>query len=114
MEKSGIEVLLKLLLRPSIALTIEGMSIALHNTLVLKSFTQHHSTPSARAFCSSLQDNLEKALTGFTASYGSFLLDSKDSRCLMALLAEFGNKSKDILEDVGRIHREILWQIALI
>lgn len=137
-EKSGIEALLKLLLRPSIAQSSEGMSIALHSTLVFKSFTQHHSTPLARAFCSSLRDNLKKALTGFVATSGSFLLDprltpdsgifsslfiiefllflaaSKDSRWLTALLTEFGNESKDILEDIGRIHREILWQIALL
>ncbi|PPS03519.1 hypothetical protein GOBAR_AA17153 [Gossypium barbadense] len=137
-EKSGIEALLKLLLRPSIVQSSEGMSIALHSTVVFKGFTQHHSAPLARAFCSSLREHLKKALTGFSTVSGSFLLDpsvmpddgifsplfliefllflaaSKDNCWVSALLAGFGNGSKDVLEDIGRVHREILWQIALL
>ena len=44
-EKTVIEALLKLLLRPSITQSSEGMSIALHSTMVFKSFSQHHSAP---------------------------------------------------------------------
>ncbi|KAE8669140.1 hypothetical protein F3Y22_tig00112254pilonHSYRG00083 [Hibiscus syriacus] len=137
-EKSGIDALLKLLLRPSIVKSSEGMSIALHSTMVFKGFTQHHSAPLARAFCSSLGEHLKKALTGFGSASGSFLLDpklipddgifsplflvefllflaaSKDNRWVSALLAELGNGSKDVLEDIGCVHREILWQIALL
>ncbi|KAF8377410.1 hypothetical protein HHK36_030787 [Tetracentron sinense] len=137
-EKKGIEALLKLLLRPSIVQSSEGMSIALHSTMVFKGFTQHHSAPLALAFCSSLRDHLKKALTGFSSVSGSFLLASrmtpesgilsplfivefllflaasKDNRWVTALLTEFGNGSKDVLEDIGRIHREVLWQIALL
>ncbi|KDO81247.1 hypothetical protein CISIN_1g000014mg [Citrus sinensis] len=137
-EKSGIEALLKLLLRPSIAQSSEGTSIALHSTMVFKGFTQHHSAPLARAFCSALRDHLKKVLARFSAVSGSFLLDprivpdnglfsslflvefllflaaSKDNRWVTALLAEFGNDSKDVLTDIGRVHREILWQIALL
>ncbi|KAK8692361.1 hypothetical protein V6N13_075826 [Hibiscus sabdariffa] len=137
-EKSGIEALLKLLLRPSVVQSSEGMSIALHSTMVFKGFTQHHSAPLARAFCSSLRQHLKKALTGFGAASGSFLLDprvmpddgvfsplflvefllflaaSKDNRWVSALLAELGHGSKDVLEDIGRVHREILWQISLL
>ncbi|XWS25402.1 hypothetical protein CRYUN_Cryun27aG0065300 [Craigia yunnanensis] len=137
-EKSGIEALLKLLLRPSIVQSSEGMSIALHSTMVFKGFTQHHSAPLARAFCSSLREHLKQALTGFGAASGSFLLDprmmpddgvfsplflvdfilslaaSKDNRLVSALLAELGNGSKDVLEDIGHVHREILWQTALL
>ncbi|XP_023545877.1 E3 ubiquitin-protein ligase UPL2-like isoform X2 [Cucurbita pepo subsp. pepo] len=136
-ENSGIEALLKLLLRPSIAQSSNG-TIALHSTMVFKGFTQHHSAPLARAFCSLLRDHLKKALTGFGLISGSFLLDprttpdekiftslflvefllfladSKDNRWVTALLTEFGNESKDVLEDIGRVHREILWQIALL
>ncbi|XWS24002.1 hypothetical protein CRYUN_Cryun28dG0063800 [Craigia yunnanensis] len=137
-EKSGIEALLNLLLRPGIVQSSEGMSIALHSTMVFKGFTQHHSAPLARAFFSSLREHLKKALTGFGAASGSFLLDprlmpddrvfsplfliefllflaaSKDNRWVSALLADLGNGSKDVLEDIGRVHREILWQIALL
>ncbi|XP_007018281.2 PREDICTED: E3 ubiquitin-protein ligase UPL1 [Theobroma cacao] len=137
-EKSGIEALLKLLLRPIIVQSSEGMSIALHSTMVFKGFTQHHSAPLARAFCSSLREHLKKALTGFGAASASFLLDprmmpddgvfsplflvefllflaaSKDNRWISALLTELGNGSKDVLEDIGLVHREILWQIALL
>ncbi|XVF64921.1 hypothetical protein PTKIN_Ptkin09bG0205300 [Pterospermum kingtungense] len=137
-EKSGIEALLKLLLRPSIVQSSEGMSIALHSTMVFKGFAQHHSNALARAFCYSLREHLKKALAGFGAASGSFLLDpkmmpddgvfsplflvefilflaaSKDNRWVSALLAELGNGCKDVLEDIGRIHREILWQTALL
>lgn len=136
-EKSGIDALLKLLLRPSIAQSSEGMAIALHSTMIFKGFTQHHSAPLARAFCSYLRDHLKKALTGFSLVAGSFLLDSKtkldhgvfsslflvefllflaaakENRWISALLTEFGGDSKDVLEDIGKVHREILWQIAL-
>ncbi|XP_042046787.1 E3 ubiquitin-protein ligase UPL2-like [Salvia splendens] len=137
-EKSGIESLLKLLLRPSITQSSEGMSIALHSTMVFKCFTQHHSTPLARAICSSLREHLKETLSRTSASSGSFLLDpraspdplifsslslvefllflaaSKDNRWVTALLTEFGNENKDVLEDIGRIHREVLWQISLL
>ncbi|XP_021743761.1 E3 ubiquitin-protein ligase UPL2-like [Chenopodium quinoa] len=137
-EKSGIDALLKLLLRPSIAQSSEGMAIALHSTMVFKGFTQHHSTPLARTFCSFLRDHLRKALTGFSLVGGSFLLDSKtkldhgvfsslflvefllflaaakENRWISALLTEFGGDNKDVLEDIGRVHRECLWQLALL
>ncbi|KAF8048266.1 hypothetical protein N665_2583s0001, partial [Sinapis alba] len=136
-EKSGIEALLKLLLRPSIAQSSEGVSIALHSTIVFKGFTQHHSASLARAFCSSLRDQVKKALEGLQDLSGIFLLDrklspscgifsslflvefllflaaSKDNRWVTALLSEFANGSKDVLENIGHLHREILWHIAV-
>ncbi|KAG2277081.1 hypothetical protein Bca52824_059636 [Brassica carinata] len=135
-EKSGVEALLKLLLRPSIAQSSEGVSIALHSTIVFKGFTQHHSASLARAFCSSLRDQVKKALEGLQDLSGTFLLDrklspscgifsslflvefllflaaSKDNRWMTALLSEFANGSKDVLENIGHLHREILWHIA--
>ncbi|KAB1206566.1 E3 ubiquitin-protein ligase UPL1 [Morella rubra] len=139
-EKSGIEALLKLLLQPSIAQSFDGMSIALHSTMVFKGFTQNHSAPLplARALCSSLRDHLKKSLMTFGEVSGSFLLDpkitqdaktfssiflvefllflvaSKDNHWASALLTEFENGSKDVLEDIGHAHREVLWQISLL
>ncbi|KAL6511581.1 hypothetical protein OROGR_021178 [Orobanche gracilis] len=137
-EKSGIEAILKLLLRPSITQSSDGMSVALNSTMVFKCFMQHHSTRLARAVCSSLRDHLRVTLTGIAAVTGSFLLDPKvipdpvlfsslslvefvlflaapkDSRWVTALLTEFGNDYKDVVEDIGCIHRESLWQIALL
>ncbi|ONK58274.1 uncharacterized protein A4U43_C09F10490 [Asparagus officinalis] len=137
-EKGGIDSLMKLLLRPSITQSSEGMPIALHSTVVFKGFTQHHSAPLAKAFSSCLRDHLKKALCGFSSASGSFLLApssahdsgafsslfviefllflaaSKDNRWLSALLNEFGDASKVVLEDIGRVHREVLWQIALL
>ncbi|CAA6653418.1 unnamed protein product [Spirodela intermedia] len=137
-EKKGIEALMRLLLRPNIAQSSDGMPIALHSTVVFKGFTQHHSAPLANAFCTSLREHLAKALSGFNSISGSvilspfatsdssifllflllsfffFLAASKDNRWISALLTEFGNGSRDVLEDVGRLHREVLWQIALL
>ncbi|GJN13373.1 hypothetical protein PR202_gb00067 [Eleusine coracana subsp. coracana] len=81
-EKGGLQALLTLLLRPSITQSSGGMPIALHSTMVFKGFTQHHSTPLAH------------------------------NRWMNALLLEFGDASRDILEDIGRVHREVLWQIS--
>ncbi|XP_009379977.2 E3 ubiquitin-protein ligase UPL1 isoform X1 [Musa acuminata AAA Group] len=137
-EKGGIETLLRLLQRPSITQSSDGMPIALHSTVVFKGFTQHHSAPLAHAFSSSLRGHLMKALNEFSSVSGSLLQDtksvqdngifsslfvvefllflaaSKDNRWMSALLTEFGDSSKDVLEDIGRVHREVLWQIALL
>ncbi|KAJ8645550.1 hypothetical protein MRB53_007298 [Persea americana] len=137
-EKTGIEALMKLLLRPGIAQSSEGMTIALRSTDVFKGFTQHHSAPLAQAFCSSLRVHLKKALNTFSLASDSvllvptstserevfsslfvlefilFLAASKDNRWMNALLSEFGNGSKDVLKDIGRVHQEVLWQISLI
>ncbi|THU49759.1 hypothetical protein C4D60_Mb06t12920 [Musa balbisiana] len=137
-EKGGIENLLRLLQRPSITQSSDGMPIALHSTVVFKGFTQHHSAPLARAFSASLREHLKKALNGFSSVSGLslqdtkftqdseifsslfvvefllFLASSKDNRWMSALLTEFGDSSRDVLEDIGCVHREVLWQIAFL
>ncbi|RWW90544.1 hypothetical protein BHE74_00000378 [Ensete ventricosum] len=137
-EKGGIENLLRLLQRPSITQSSDGMPIALHSTVVFKGFTQHHSAPLARAFSVSLREHLKKALNGFSSVSGLslqdtkfmqdseifsslfvvefllFLASSKDNRWMSALLTEFGDSSRDVLEDIGCVHREVLWQIAFL
>ncbi|KAG8093312.1 hypothetical protein GUJ93_ZPchr0012g20493 [Zizania palustris] len=134
-EKGGLQALLTLLLRPSITRSSGGMPIALHSTMVFKGFTQHHSTPLAHAFCSSLKEHLKNALqeldtvanscevaklekgvisSVFVVEFLLFLAASKDNRWMNALLTEFGDGSRDVLEDIGRVHREVLWQISLL
>ncbi|AQK40066.1 E3 ubiquitin-protein ligase UPL1 [Zea mays] len=133
-EKGGLHALLTLLLRPSITQSSGGMPIALHSTMVFKGFTQHHSTPLARAFCSSLKEHLKSALKEldkvsnsfdmtkiekgaipslFVVEFLLFLAASKDNRWMNALLSEFGDASREVLEDVGQVHREVLWKISL-
>ncbi|XP_042384907.1 E3 ubiquitin-protein ligase UPL1-like [Zingiber officinale] len=137
-EKKGIEALLKLLQRPSITQSSDAMPIALHSTVVFKGFTQHHSASLARAFSSSLREHLKNSMNQFSSFAGLslqdsksiqdsgilsslfvvefllFLAASKDNRWISALLTEFGDSSKDVLEDIGHIHREVLWHIALL
>ncbi|XP_051186843.1 E3 ubiquitin-protein ligase UPL1 isoform X2 [Lolium perenne] len=133
-EKGGLQTLLTLLLRPSITQSSGGMPIALHSTMVFKGFTQHHSTPLARAFCSSLKVHLKNALQEldtvsrscemiklekgtipslFIVEFLLFLAASKDNRWINSLLSEFGDVSRDVMEDIGRVHREVLWQISV-
>ena len=51
----------------------------------------------------------------FVVQFFVFLADAtRENRWLAALMAEFGNDSKDVLLDIGMIHREILCQVALI
>nr|GEY15942.1 E3 ubiquitin-protein ligase UPL2-like [Tanacetum cinerariifolium] len=94
-EKAGIEALLKLLLRPST--TLVGFNVLLGSFLL-----DPKSTPDARVFPSL-----------FLVEFLMFLAASKDNKWVTALLQEFRNGSKDVLEDIKRIHREILWQFAL-
>ena len=77
-EKLGIEALLKLLLQPSIALSFDGMSIALHSTMVFKGFTQNHSAPLAHAFRSSLRNHLKKSFEWIWNGFGILFAGSKD------------------------------------
>ena len=102
--------------------------------MVFKGFTQQHSTPVACAFCSSLKGHLKNALQELDTVFRScevtklekgaipslfivefllFLAASKDNRWMNALLSEFGDVSRDFLEDIGRVHREVLWQLSL-
>nr|CAB3461993.1 unnamed protein product [Digitaria exilis] len=134
-EKGGLQALLTLLLRPSITQSSGGMPIALHSTMVFKGFTQHHSAPLARAFCSSLREHLKSALEEldkvsssiemsklekgaipslFVVEFLLFLAASKDNRWMNALLSEFGDASREVLEDIGRVHREVLYKISLL
>ena len=86
---------------------------------------QHHPAPLARALCSSLRDHLKKALTDFSVASAPcwilgiipspflvgfllFLSASKDNHWETALLAEFGNDSKDVLGDIGCVRHQVL------
>lgn len=138
-EKKGIEALMRFLTLPSIPLSSEGMSVAVHMVAVCKAFTQQHSAALARVFCAYLREHLKTTLNVlgpvvgtnllaaenglnrkvfwclFVVQFFVFLADAtRDNRWLAALMAEFGNDSKDVLVDIGMIHREILWQVALI
>ncbi|CAF2040719.1 unnamed protein product [Brassica napus] len=117
---------------------LKGVYCLAQHHCFFKGFTQHHSASLARAFCSSLRDQVKKALGGLQDLSGTFLLDrklspscgiffsslflvefllflaaSKDNRWMTALLSEFANGSKDVLENIGQLHREILWHIAV-
>ncbi|KAF3795858.1 E3 ubiquitin-protein ligase [Nymphaea thermarum] len=138
-EKKGLEAMIKLLLLPNIAQSSEGLSTSMYTASVFRGFTQQHSGPLAQVFCSSLRSHLRKTLSLlnsdpglfvlnpqaepdremfsslFVVEYLLFLIDaSKENRWLTALLNEFGNDSKDVLEDMGRLHRDVLWQISVL
>ncbi|KAL0693668.1 hypothetical protein Bca4012_060848 [Brassica carinata] len=49
----------------------------------------------------------------FLVEFLLFLAASKDNRWVTALLSEFANGSKDVLESIGHLHRQILWHIAV-
>eukprot|EP00252_Welwitschia_mirabilis_P015868 TRINITY_DN35256_c0_g1_i1.p1 TRINITY_DN35256_c0_g1~~TRINITY_DN35256_c0_g1_i1.p1 ORF type:complete len:3600 (-),score=671.44 TRINITY_DN35256_c0_g1_i1:388-11187(-) len=137
-EKKGIDALLRFFTLPRIPLSSEYMSIAVHMVAVWKVFTQQHSTALAKAFCTHLRDHVCCTLKNLEPVAASDLLasgkdpDSKvfwclfvvhffvflagatrENRWMTALITEFGNEYKDVLIDIGKIHRNILWQIAL-
>ncbi|KAL6530119.1 hypothetical protein OROMI_028764 [Orobanche minor] len=137
-DKSGIEYLLKLVLRPSALGSSQGLYIKNYSWCLFVCLAKHHSAHLADYLCSFLRDNLQKAIAAFAGISGSSVLDSKvalagdifsslfrieflllmaealeDKYWVTALLAEFGNGGS-VLEDVGRVHRELLWQVALL
>ncbi|GLJ53784.1 hypothetical protein SUGI_1147870 [Cryptomeria japonica] len=137
-EKKGIEALMSFLTLPGIPLSPDGMTVAVHMVAVSKVFTHQHSNVLAQVYCEFLRGhlratsdeldpvagtNLLAAENGlnqkvfwcfFVLQFFVFLADAtRENRWLAALMTEFGNGSKDVLIDIGRIHREILWQIAL-
>ncbi|CAN6450843.1 unnamed protein product [Victoria cruziana] len=138
-EKKGLEAMIRLLLLPNVVQSSEGLSTSMYTASVFRGFTQQHSGPLAQVFCSSLRSHLRKTLSLLNSNPGLFLLDpqavpdremfsglfvveyllflidaSKENRWLTALLNEFGNDSKDVLEDIGRLHRHVLWQISVL
>ncbi|KAI6688704.1 hypothetical protein NL676_025532 [Syzygium grande] len=132
-QKMGIEAVLRLLTLPLMPLSASlGHSLS----VAFKNFSLQHSTSLASAVCAFIREHLKEAVvllmsvggTSFAAiestrqatvlrhlfilegilSLSNFLLKGTTT-----LFSELGAADADILKDIGRAYREIIWQISL-
>ncbi|KAL0443272.1 UNVERIFIED_CONTAM: E3 ubiquitin-protein ligase UPL1 [Sesamum latifolium] len=132
-EKKGIECVLQLFTLPLMPLSVSlGQSIA----VAFKNFSPQHSASLARAVCSFLREHLKSTEELLTLVRGSQLAQVEFSkrvkvlRCLSTLegilslsnsllkgtttiVSELGSADADVLKDLGKVYREILWQVTL-
>ncbi|XP_057852533.2 E3 ubiquitin-protein ligase UPL1 isoform X1 [Cryptomeria japonica] len=133
-EKKGIEAVLQLFDLPLLPLSFaSGQNIA----VAFKNFSPQHSSPLTRAVCTALRDHLKPALQLADSLAGTKLADVEVSermrilRCFSSLegvlsfsthllkstttmMPELGSGDADILKDVGKVYKEVLWQISLV
>ncbi|KAB2044499.1 hypothetical protein ES319_D01G095000v1 [Gossypium barbadense] len=132
-EKKGIDAVLRLFTLPLLPLSASvGQSIS----VAFKSFSPQHSASLARAVCSFLREQL-KLTNELLASIGGTQLatvetgnQTKVLRSLSSLegilslcnfllkgttsvVSELSTVDADVLKDLGRAYREIIWQISL-
>ncbi|KAL8033396.1 hypothetical protein ABFX02_13G156500 [Erythranthe guttata] len=132
-EKKGIECVLQLFSLPLLPLSVSlGQSIA----VAFKNFSPQHSPSLARAVCSFLREHLKSTEELLSSINGSQLAQVEFSkrvkilRCLSTLegilslsnsllkgtttiVSELGSADADVLKDLGKAYREILWQVSL-
>ncbi|KAG8365159.1 hypothetical protein BUALT_Bualt18G0075300 [Buddleja alternifolia] len=132
-EKKGVECVLQLFTLPLLPLSVSlGPSIA----VAFKNFSPQHSTSLARAICSFLRENLKSSAELLTSIGGSQLAQVEFSkrvkilRCLYSLegvlslsnsllkgtstiVSELGSADADVLKDLGKAYKEILWQVSM-
>lgn len=133
-EKKGIEALLKMFSLPLLPLSASvGQSIS----IAFKNFSAQHAASLARAVCSFLREHLSTTIELLDSIGGTRLADlecleqTKVLRCLSSLdgilslsnsllkgtttvVSELGTGDADVLKDIGRVYREVLWQISLL
>ncbi|GFZ12610.1 LOW protein: E3 ubiquitin ligase-like protein [Actinidia rufa] len=132
-EKKGIEAILQLF---TLSLMPLSMSIGQSISVAFKNFSSQNSASLARAVCSFLREHL-KSTNELLVSVGGMQLAqleaSKQTKVLRSLsslegilslsnsllkgtttvVSELGAADADVLKDLGRAYREILWQISL-
>ncbi|PKA67035.1 E3 ubiquitin-protein ligase UPL1 [Apostasia shenzhenica] len=132
-EKKGIEAVLKLFTLPSVPISV---SIGQCVSVAFKNFSPQHSVALARTVCSFIREHLKLMNELLDSVYGPKLVEA-DSRKQMeklkcmstleglislvnfllkgttAMMSELGSSNADILIELGKVYREVLWQISL-
>ncbi|KAI0492443.1 hypothetical protein KFK09_026716 [Dendrobium nobile] len=132
-EKKGIESILKLFLLPSIPISF---SIGQNISVAFKNFSPQHSAALARAVCSFVREHLKLTNELLDSLSGSKLTEVESEKqmavlkcmCTLegllslvnfllkgttAMISELGSYDADILIELGKAYREVLWQISL-
>ncbi|XP_010675966.2 E3 ubiquitin-protein ligase UPL1 isoform X2 [Beta vulgaris subsp. vulgaris] len=132
-EKRGIESVLQMFTLAALPVSVSvGQSVS----VAFKNFSAQHSASLARAVCSFLREHLNTTIEVLDSIAGTPLANlesakqTKVMRCLSSLegilslsnsllkgtttvVTELGAGDADVLKDVGRVYREVLWQISL-
>ncbi|GMH25044.1 hypothetical protein Nepgr_026887 [Nepenthes gracilis] len=132
-EKKGIEAILQMFTLPLLPISVSlGQSLS----VAFKNFSPQHSATLARAVCSFLKEHVHKAneLLDSVAGTPVAELDAakqiKVLRCLSSLegilslsnfllkgtttvISELCAGNADVVKNIGRSYREVLWQISL-
>ncbi|KAJ4982419.1 hypothetical protein NE237_033256 [Protea cynaroides] len=132
-ERKGIEAVLQLFTLP---LVPHFVSVGQSISIAFKNFSPQHSAALARAVCTFLRDHLKKTDELLTSVGGTQLAEleltnqTKVLRFLSTLegilslanfllkgtttmVSELGTADADVLKDLGKVYREILWHISL-
>ncbi|XP_052178127.1 E3 ubiquitin-protein ligase UPL1 isoform X2 [Diospyros lotus] len=132
-EKKGIEAVLQLFVLPLMPISVSvGQSIS----VAFKNFSAQHSASLARAVCSFLREYL-KSVNEILVTVGGTQIAQLESskqmkvlRCLSSLegilalsnsllkgtttvVSELATADADVLKELGRVYKEVLWQISL-
>ncbi|XVE80553.1 hypothetical protein DITRI_Ditri14bG0149300 [Diplodiscus trichospermus] len=132
-EKKGIDTVLQLFTLPLLPLSASvGQSIS----VAFKNFSLQHSASLARAVCSFLREHLKstnellasiggaqiaavepgnrtKVLRSLSSLEGILSLSNFLLKGTTSVVSELSTADADILKDLGRTYREIIWQISL-
>ncbi|XP_058209928.1 E3 ubiquitin-protein ligase UPL1-like isoform X2 [Rhododendron vialii] len=132
-EKKGIDAILQLFTLPLVPLS---MSVGQSISVAFKNFSAQNSASLAKAVCSFLREHLKSTNELLVSVGGTHLVQLEASkqmnvlRCLSSLegilslsnsllkgnttvVSELGTADADVLKDLGKAYREILWQISL-
>ncbi|KAJ7561891.1 hypothetical protein O6H91_03G045900 [Diphasiastrum complanatum] len=136
-EKKGIEALLQLYTLSHLPVSFGGSSTAHNMSVTFRAFPPQHATALTRAVCGILRDHLKltldilmpvsgkrfsdieiglrnKILRSLSAVECFLSLSSVLVRSSAAMMAELSTGGAEILNDIGKVHREVLWQISLV
>jgi len=136
-EKKGIEALLQLYTLPHLPVSFGGSSTAHNMAITFRSFSPQHSAALARVVCTGMREHLKVALHQLPLMSGRKLSDldsglqNKVARSLgvvecyltlstvlvrssSAMMAELSTATSDVLQNIGKIQREVFWQISML
>ncbi|KAG9448576.1 hypothetical protein H6P81_008541 [Aristolochia fimbriata] len=132
-EKKGIEAVLQLFTLQLLPLSVSiGQSIS----VAFKNFSPQHSAALARSVCAFLREHLKLTNEYLTSVSGNRLAELEASKqtkvlkCLSSLegllslanfllkgtstmVSELGSADADVIKDLGKAYKEVLWQISL-
>ncbi|KAM3302623.1 E3 ubiquitin-protein ligase UPL1 [Capsicum chacoense] len=132
-EKKGIEAVLQLFTLPALPLSV---SVGQTLSVAFKNFSPQHSASLARAVCSFLREHLKLTNELIVQIRGSQLVKVESAKRITVLknlsslegilslsnsllkgsttvVSELGTADADVLKDLGRAYKEVLWQISL-